>query len=368
MKKVLVLALALIMILGMSSTAFAFDPVPKDQLKVGFIYVGDVVDLGYTYAHHQGTLAMQKALGLRDDQVLIQKNISEDANCETAIRELVDQGCQVIFGTSYGFMDYLAEAADEFPNVIFVHCSGDKAEYLSKPNFGYYFGRIWESRYLSGIAAGLKAKEIGNNKLGYVGAFKSVPEVVYSLDAYFLGARSVNPDVTMTLKETGSWYNPTAERQAADALLAEGCGILSQHVDTTGPVVAAEEKGAFAVGYNADMSNVAPHAYLTAPVWDWSVYVTDTVQKVIDGTWKPENSLMGLSEGLCGLAPLSANCAAGTQEAVDAAKAKILDGSLNVFSGPIKDNTGAEKVAAGQTLTNDEIRGITWFVDGITVG
>jgi basic membrane protein A len=150
--------------------------------------------------------------------------------------------------------------------------------------------------------------------------------------------------------------------------LAAGCGILAQHVDTTGPVVAAEEKGQFAVGYNADMSNVAPHAYLTAPVWNWGVYLTAAVQQVIDGTWKPENSLMGLKEGICDLAPLSANCAAGTQEAIDAAKAKILDGSFNVFTGPIKDNTGAEKVAAGQTLANADILGITWFVDGITVG
>ncbi len=365
MKKALVLALALIMLLGMTSTAFAFEPVPKDQLKVGVIYIGDVIDLGYTYAHHQGTLAMQKALGLRDDQVLIQKNIAEDSSCETAIRELVDQGCQIIFATSFGFMDYMEEMAAEFPNVIFSHCSGYKA---NETNFNNYFGRIWEARYLSGIAAGLKAKEMGNNHLGYVAAFTSIPEVVYSLDAYYLGAKSVNPDVTMTVKETGSWYDPTKERQAADALLAAGCGILSQHCDTTGPVVAAEEKGLFAVGYNADVSSVAPKAYLTAPIWNWGVYMTAAAQQVIDGTWKPENSLMGLAEGLCDLAPLTANNAPGAQEAIDAARAKILDGSLTVFAGPIKDNTGAEKVAAGQTLSNGDILGTTWFVEGITVG
>src|SRR5262249_13073833 len=157
-----------------------FAPVPKDQLKVGVVYIGDVIDLGYTYAHHQGTLAMQKALGLRDDQILIQKNIAEDSSCETAIRELVDQGCQIVFTTSFGFMDYTEEMANEFPNVIFSHCSGYKS---NETNFNNYFGRIWEARYLSGIAAGLKAKEMGNNHLGYVAAFTSVPEVVYSLDA-----------------------------------------------------------------------------------------------------------------------------------------------------------------------------------------
>jgi basic membrane protein A len=365
MKKVLVLALALIMALGMAGTAYAFDPVAKDDLKVGFVYIGDVIDLGYTYAHHQGTLAMQQALGLRDDQILIQKNISEDSGCETAIRELVEQGCQIVFSISFGYMDYMEEMSDEFPNVIFSHCSGYKSNDV---NFNNYFGRIWEARYLSGIAAGLKAKQIGNNHLGYVAAFTSVPEVVYSLDAYYLGAKSVNPDVTMTVKETGSWYDPTLERQAADALVAAGCGILSQHCDTTGPVVAAEEKGLFAVGYNADVADVAPNAYLTAPVWHWGIYLTDAVQKVIDGTWTPENSLMGLAEGLCDLAPLTDNCAEGTAEAIEAARAKILDGSLEVFAGPIVDNTGAVKVDEGAALSIDEILTTAWFVEGITVG
>ncbi len=365
MRKVFALALALIMLLGMTGTALAFAPVAKDQLKVGFVYIGDVIDLGYTYAHHQGTLAMQEALGLNDDQILIQKNISEDSSCETAIRELVEQGCQIVFSNSFGFMDYMAEMAEEYPDVIFSHCSGYKS---NEVNFNNYFGRIWEARYLSGIAAGLKAAETGNNHLGYVAAFTSIPEVVYSLDAYFLGARSVNPDVVMTVKETGSWYDPTLERQAADALIAAGCGLLSQHCDTTGPVVAAQEKGLFAVGYNADVSDVAPDAYLTAPVWHWGVYLTDAVQKVVDGTWAPENSLMGLAEGICDIAPLTANCAVGTAEAIEAARAKILDGSLNVFSGEIKDNTGEIRVAEGESLTSGDILGITWFVDGITVG
>ena len=364
MKKVLILALSLIMLLGMTSTAFAFDPVPKDQLKVGVIYIGDVIDLGYTYAHHQGTLAMQQALGLSDDQILIQKNIAEDSSFETAARELIDQGCQVIFGTSFGFMDYMEELAEEYPNVIFSHCSGYKS---NDTNFNNYFGRIWEARYLSGIAAGLKAKEIGNNHLGYVAAFTSIPEVVYSLNAYYLGAKSVNPDVTMTVKETGSWYDPTKERQAADALIAAGCGILSQHCDTTGPVVACEENGLFAVGYNADVTDVAPKAYLTAPIWNWSAYVTDAVQQVIDGTWQSENVLMGMSDGLVDIAPLTSNCAPGTAEAVEAARAQILDGSFGVFVGPISDNEGNVQVAEGQTLTPGEILGVLWFAEGITV-
>lgn len=362
MRKLLVAILALMLMLsGITAASAEFAPVAKEDLKVGFVYIGDVSDMGYTYAHHQGTLAMQEALGLSDDQIVIKKDIKEDASCETAIRELVEQGCQVIFGTSFGYIDYMEELAEEYPEVIFSHCSGYKSNDV---NFNNYFGRIYEARYLSGIAAGLKTE---NNHLGYVAAFDTVPEVVYSLNAFYLGAKSVNPDVTMTVKVTNSWYDPTAERQAADALLALGCDVISQHCDTTGPVVAAEEKGVWAVGYNADVTDVAPTAYLTAPIWNWGVYVTSAVQSVIDGTWAPENSLMGMSEGLVDLAPLTANCAEGTQEAIDAAKATILDGSFGVFVGPINDNTGAEQVAEGTTLTPAEILNVSWFVEGITV-
>jgi len=364
MKRILVIALALVMMFSMASVASAaFAPIPKEDIKVGFVYIGDVTDGGYTYAHHQGTLAMQAALGLRDDQIIVKKNVSDTSNSdiEAALRELVDNGCNIIFTTSYGFMDVTAEMADEYPNVIFSHCSGWKS---NDTNFNNYFGRIWEARYLAGIAAGLKTK---TNHLGYVAAYGDVPEVVYSLDAYYLGAKSVNPNVTMTVKVLNTWYDPTLERQAADALLDMGCDVLAQHCDTTGPVAAANERGVWAVGYNSDMSAAGPNSYLTAPVWNWGVYVTEAVQKVIDGTWTPENSLMGMKEGLVGLAPLSANCADGTAAAIDAAQAKILSGDFGIFVGPIVDNTGKTVVAEGQTLTPAEILGITWFVQGITV-
>ncbi|MDL2206603.1 BMP family ABC transporter substrate-binding protein [Eubacteriales bacterium OttesenSCG-928-N13] len=365
MKKLVSVLLSLMLVIGCASAAFALEPISKDEIKLGFVYIGDVTDMGYTYAHHQGTLAMQQALGLRDDQILIKKNISEDSACETALRELVEQGCNAIFATSFGFMDYVEEIAEEYPDVVFSHCSGYKS---NDTNFNNYFGRIYEVRYLSGIAAGLKAKEVGNNHLGYVAAFSTVPEVVYSLNAYYLGAKSVNPDVTMTVKVTNSWYDPTAERQTADALVADGVSVISQHCDTTGPVVAAQENGLFAVGYNADVTEFGPDAVLTAPVWHWGEYLTDAVQKVIDGTWAPENSLMGLSEGLVGMADITDNCAEGTEKAVLEAAETILDGSFGVFVGPIRDNTGAERVAEGTTLTPGEILSIDWFVEGITVG
>lgn len=362
MRKILVAVLALVLTLSMGSVAFAdFAPVNKEDLKVGVVYIGDVSDKGYTYAHHQGILAMQEALGLTDDQIIIKRNVTEDAACETALRELVEQGCQVIFGCSFGYMDYMAELAEEYPEVIFSHCSGYKS---NETNFNNYFGRIYEARYLAGIAAGLKTE---TNHLGYVAAM-SLPEVNYSMDAYFMGAKSVNPDVTMTVKYTNTWYDPTLERQAADALLDLGCDVIAQHQDTAMPVIAAEEKGVWACGYNADMTEDAPKAHLVAPIWNWGVYYTEAVQQVIDGTWKPENVLLGMEEGLCALSPISENCAEGTKEKIAEVEEQILSGEFGVFEGPITDNEGNVQVAEGVTLTPEEILQVNWLCEGITVG
>jgi len=360
MKKLFALVLSLVLILGLSTTALAFEPVAKEDIKVGFVYIGDPSDGGYTYAHDMGTQMMKNELGLTDDQIIIKTNVAEDSSCEVAIEELVAQECDIIFGISFGYMDYMADMAEKYPEVIFSHCSG----YMSNDtNFNNYFGRIWEARYLSGIVAGLRTE---NNHLGYVAA-QEIPECIYSMNAYFLGAKSVNPDVTMDVVFTNTWYDPTIESQAAQAMLDKGCDVIAQHQDTTMPVAAAEGAGKWACGYNADMSAAGPNAYLCAPVWNWGIYVTETVKQVIDGTWAPENSLMGMTEGLVALSDLTANVADGTAEAVADAQAKILSGELNIFSGEIKDNQGNVVVEAGQSLTNDEILNIMWFCEGITV-
>lgn len=252
MKKVLAWVLCLMLTLGMVSVASAeFAPVNKDDLKVGFVFIGDVSDKGYTYAHYQGLLDMQQNLGLSDDQILIKTNVSEDSSCETALRELVEAGCQIIFGNSYGYMNYMAELADEYPEVIFSHCSG----YMSNDtNFNNYFGAIYQARYLAGIAAGLKTQ---TNKIGFVAAMQT-PEVIGGFDAFALGVQSVNPDAVVYVKYTNSWYDATLERQTADALLDLGCDVIGQHCDTANPQIAAQERGVWGCGYNADMTVDAP--------------------------------------------------------------------------------------------------------------
>lgn len=377
MKKLVALVLCLMLALGCMSFASAeFAPVSKDELKVGFVFIGDVSDKGYTYAHGQGVEAMKAALGLSDEQVIIKTNVPEDGACENAIRELIEQGCQIIYGNSYGYMNYMEELAEEYPEVIFSHCSGYKSNDV---NFNNYFGAIYQARYLSGIAAGMKTK---SNKIGFVAAMQT-PEVIGGFDAFALGVQSVNPDAVVYVKYTNSWYDPTLERQTADALLDMGCDVIAQHCDTANPQIAAQERGVWGCGYNADMSVDAPAAHLTAPVWNWGAVYTKETQAVIDGTWVPENIFLDMSDGLVDLSPLSENCAEGTAEAIEAARAKILSGEFDVFNQELWDNQGNQltdangcfvadiagtSAKAGEPITRAFVAGeLTFVVKGVEV-
>lgn len=341
-----------------SANSGSLKAIPKEDLKIGFVYVGPVGDEGYSFAHDQGRKKMIENLGLSEDQVIIKESVPENADCEKALNDMVDQGCNVIFSTSYGFMDFTLNVAKQHPDVYFFHCSG----YKTADNMSAYFGRMYEMRYLSGIAAGLKTK---SNKIGYVAAMP-LPEVTRGINAFTLGVRSVNPDATVEVKWTNSWFDPTGEKQAAVELLNSGCDVLGQHCDSAGPVVAAQEKGAWAVGYNADALSKGPDAYLTAPLWDWGIYYTEQVQKIIDGTWKSENywGHGHMDEGIVKLDKLSANCAEGTEEAIQKAQEEI-DNGKHVFAGPLKDNEGNVKVQEGVTMTDEEMLSMDWFVEGV---
>lgn len=341
-----------------SANSGSLKAIPKEDLKIGFVYVGPVGDEGYSFAHDQGRKKMMENLGLSEDQVIIKESVPENADCEKALNDMVDQGCNVIFSTSYGFMDFTLNVAKQHPDVYFFHCSG----YKTADNMSAYFGRMYEMRYLSGIAAGLKTK---SNKIGYVAAMP-LPEVTRGINAFTLGVRSVNPDATVEVKWTNSWFDPTGEKQAAVELLNSGCDVLGQHCDSAGPVVAAQEKGAWAVGYNADALSKGPDAYLTAPLWDWGIYYTEQVQKIIDGTWKSENywGHGHMNEGIVKLDKLSANCAEGTEEAIQKAQEEI-DNGKHVFAGPLKDNEGNVKVQEGVTMTDEEMLSMDWFVEGV---
>lgn len=285
--------------------------------------------------------------------------IINTAECEAAIKTLIEgEGCNVIFTTSYGFMDGTANMAKEYPHVYFNHCSSD---IHNDSNLGSYFGKIYQARYLAGIVAGKKTQ---NGKIGYVAAFP-IPECIRGLNAFALGVQSVNPEATVEVIWTSTWFNPTTEKQAALELLNKGCDVIEQHQDTTAPQIAAQEKGAFCLGYNVPTPNAAPKAYLTAPIFNWAVYYSNAVQKILDSTWKPEFYWGDMSTGLVGLDKLSANCAEGTEELVKAAQAKISANEFEPFTGPIYDQNGVEKVPAGTTMKPEEIWSMGWLVKNV---
>jgi basic membrane protein A len=315
-----------------SASADVTANVTKDTIKVGFVHVSDPSDMGYTYNHDAGTKDMQKALGLKDDQIINKYNVPEGAECDTALRELVDQGCNIIFATSFGFEDYVKEVAAEYPDVQFCHATGFQAATSGLSNLHNYFASIYEGRYLAGIAAGLKSE---TNKLGYVAAFPFA-EVISGYTAFYLGAKSVNPDVTMEIMYTNSWNDPTVEAQVAKALIERGSDVISQHSDSTAPATTAEENGVWQVGYNNDMIPAAPKASLISARIDWGIYLTEAVQAVIDGDLIPVDWCRGLKDKAVYLSPLNEDIAAvDTQKQIDAASDKLISGELRVFAGPL---------------------------------
>lgn len=331
------------------------------KTKVAFIYVGPIGDAGWTWAHDQGRLALEKNVPNVETAYL--ESVPENAaDAERAIRDFAQKGYQVIFTTSFGYMDPTVNVAKDFPNTTFVHISG----YKTATNVSTGFGKIEEPRYVSGLIAG---KMTTSNVLGYVAAFP-IPEVIRGINAFTLGVRKTNPQATVRVVWTNTWFDPQKERQAAEALLDGGADVIAQHQDTAGPQQAAEARGKFGVGYDADMSKFAPKAVLTSPIWNWGVYYTDVVQQVQAGTWKSSQYWGGWQDGVVDLAPVGAMVPADVKQLADAEIAKFKTGEatiFTVFTGPIKDQAGTEKVPAGTALTADELLSdkMNWFVEGV---
>lgn len=349
-----------------SETQTSSKGISKDDIKVGVIHLSDPSEgSGYTYTHDLGIQGMQQNLGLSDEQIVRKINVADsdaDATRE-AIKECIDEGCNIIFTTSWGYMETTAEMAEEYPDIYFSHGTG----YLSNgKNFNNYFGRIYQARYLSGIVAGMNTT---TNKIGYVAAMGSDnSEVTGGIDAFALGIYSVNPDAQVYVKVTDSWYDPDAEKAAAELLLDMGCDVITQHCDTSYPQTLAQERGVYGIGYNSDMSKEAPEACLCSVIWNWSAYYTSAVQSVIDGTWDGSNYYGGMNENLVGITELADFCADGTAEKVKEAKKQILSGELGVFDGVIETNEGTTVGEAGKTLDDATITGaINWYFKTVNV-
>ncbi|MCI8477778.1 MAG: BMP family ABC transporter substrate-binding protein [Oscillospiraceae bacterium] len=328
--------------------------IAKEDLKIGFVHIGDESDKGYTYNMVQGTKEMLSNLGIDESQLVVKYNTAENDACADAINACLDAGCQLIFTTSYGFQSYAEEAAKAEPDVQFVQLTGDTANAAGLSNYHNAFADIYEGRYLAGVVAGMKAKEIGNPKLGYVGAFPFA-EVISGYTAFYLGAKSVYPEVTMEVNYTNTWNDADLESRAAQSLIDRGAGVISQHSDSTGPATTAEKNGKFQVGYNADMTTAAPGASLISPRINWGPYFTKCVQSMIDGTAIPTDFTAGYKDGSVVLTDLNEAIAApGTKEALETAEAAIVDGSLEVFQGPMKGSAYDSNGNVSDTLELSE--------------
>lgn len=340
MKKFVAFALVLAMAFALCACTPNED---KDDFKVGVILVGDENE-GYTYAHMEGIEAARVACGLEKDQIIYKYNIGENEACHQAAVDLVEQGCKIVFANSFGHESFLIQTAKEYPDVLFCHATGQTAaKQTDLKNIFNYFTAIYEARYVSGVVAGMKLKELMDNgtvtdpHVGYVGAYPYA-EVVSGYTAFFLGIQSIVPDAYMEVQYTNKWFDLTLEAEAANALMARGCVIIGQHADSTGApsaIQAAHDDGTYpnvySVGYNIDMLNVAPDVALTSPQNNWGAYYTYAIKTAMEGKEMQQDWCYGYIDEAVQISQLGTACAEGTQEAVAAVIEKIKNGELHVF-------------------------------------
>lgn len=347
MKKLLI---AGAMLLFSLSASLAADPV-----TVGFVYVGPIGDHGWTYRHDIGRQQVEEAFG---DKVktIYAESVPEGPDAERVMRGMISEGADIIFTTSFGYMESTLKVAKQNPDVYFEHATGFKRH----DNMSTYGLRLYQARHVQGVIAGLMTK---TNKICYVGAFP-IPEVIREINTYYLGAKSVNPDVEIDIVWVNTWYDPGKESQAAKVLMAGGCDMVAQHTDSPAPLQAAEAEGKLGFGQASDQIKFAPKAQLTATIDNWGPYYIKKVQQVIDGNWQVEDYFGHMNEGAVQMAPFTnmpADVAAKAQEIKDA----ISNGEYFAFTGPLRDNTGKLQLKAGEIADDLHLNTMMYYVEGI---
>jgi basic membrane protein A len=340
-------------------------PLALEKLIIGVIHISDPLNesSGYAFEHDRGIREMGEKIGLKQEQIIRKLNVSDAdlMGVENAVRDCIALGARIVFATSYGYMETCERLAKEFPNVIFAHATGSR---YNDTNFTNYFGRVYQARYLSGIAAGLKTE---SGRIGYVAAMdKSNSEVSGGINAFALGVESANPGARVYVRVTHSWFDPLGETNAARELLALGCDVIAQHCDTPNPQLEAEKARKWSIGYNSDMSREAPGAVIASVVWNWGEYYTYLVQSVINGSFTTAPYFGGLREGIVDLTPLSNLAAPGSAEAIAAARSRIEGGAFNVFDGALETNDGRIIGEPGTTLPDAVITGgMDWYYHNV---
>jgi basic membrane protein A and related proteins len=328
----------------------------EEPLKIAFVYVAPIGDLGWTWAHEQGRLAVEQEFGDKVETSYIE-NVPEGPEAERVIRDYAERGYDLIITTSFGFMDPTIEVAKEFPEKWFVHISG----YKTAENVSTVFGRIYQPRYLSGLVAGAATE---SNIVGYVAAFP-IPEVIRGINAFALGVREVNPAAEVRVVWTYTWYDPPAEKEAGTALLAVGADVIAQHQDTTEPQKAAADSGRLSISYNSPMLDIVGDSVLTGPVWDWGIKYIDIVNRIMAGTYTSESYWGSMNDGVVGLAPYSDRVPQDVRQLVQEKQQLILAGEWDVFCGPVIGANGNLVVEAGKCLTDGEMLSMDYFVEGV---
>jgi basic membrane protein A len=327
-----------------------------DKVKVGFIYVGPIGDHGWSYQHHAGLKAIEKEFGDKVETTFVE-NVSEGPDAERVIQQLASQGSNIIFTTSFGFMNPTLKVAKRFPNVKFEHATGFKRD----TNVATYNSRFYEGRYVAGLIAGKMTK---TNTIGYIGSFP-IPEVVMGINAAYLAAKSVNPNVKFKIVWVSSWFDPGKESEAAKALTDQGADVLFQHTDSPAPMKLAEQQGIYAVGQASDMKAFGPKAQLTAIVDDWNPYYIQRVKAVLDGSWKSTDVWGGLNSGMLKMAAWNEAIPADVVKLAEDASAKIQSGAFHPFTGPLKKQDGTPFLKAGEVISDGDLAAMNFYVEGV---
>ncbi len=327
-----------------------------DPLKVGFIYVGPIGDYGWSYQHDQGRLAIEEQFGDRVETNYLE-SVSEGPDAERAIRQLAQSGHGLIFTTSFGYMNPTEKVAAQFPDVKFEHCTG----YKRADNLATYSGRFYEGRAIIGHIAGRMTQ---SNTIGYIASFP-IPEVVRGINAAYLWARKVNPDVQFRIVWANTWFDPAKEGDAAQQLIDQGADIIMQHTDSPAAMTIAEENGIYAFGQASDMIRFGPNAQLTAIIDNWAPYYVERTQAVLDGVWESTDTWGGLDSGLTEMADytnMPEDVAAEAREL----EASIAAGDVHPFTGPIARQDGSAWLAEGETASDEALLGMNFYVEGIS--
>jgi basic membrane protein A len=349
MKKLLIALMTTTAALSLAASAEA-----ADKFKACWVYTGPIGDFGYSYQHDQGRLEVEKALGDKVETAYLE-NVSEGPDADRAFERLAREGCKLIFGTSFGFMDAEVKVAKKFPKVMFEHATG----YKTGDNLGIYNARFYEGRYVLGQIA---AKESKSGVAGYIVSFP-IPEVVMGINSFMLGAQSINPNFKAKIVWVNSWFDPGKEADAAKALFDQGADIIVQHTDSTAALQVAEERKLHGFGQSSDMIKFAPNAQLTSLTDEWGPYYISRVQAAIDGTWKPDNVWLGIKDGAVKLAPFT-NMPDDVKAMAEATSKKI-EGGWNPFTGPIAKQDGTPWLKDGEVADDGTLLGMNFYVKGI---